>query len=237
MKPNMIFHQLYDQESSTYTYLLADAETKDAVLIDPVYEQVERDLQLLSDLDLKLKFILDTHVHADHITGAGELRRRTGAKTVVSHNANVECADLVVQDGEQINFGKLKIRVLETPGHTDSCLSYYTEGMVFTGDALLIRATGRTDFQQGSSEKLYESITEKLFRLPVDTIVYPGHDYKGLTSSSIEQEMRLNPRINLRTKKSEFVEIMADLKLALPKKIHEAVPANLTCGDKENPKC
>lgn len=230
MSDNMIFHQMYEHDSSTYTYLLADSETKEAILIDPVLGMVDRDLKLIDDLGLKLLFVLDTHVHADHVTGAGEIRRRTGAKTGVSHRANVDCADITLKDGQELTFGRQTLRVLETPGHTDGCVSYYTKGMVFTGDALLIRGTGRTDFQQGSSATLYESITKKLFTLPSETKVYPGHDYHGHTSSSIEVEKRLNPRIGGGRTLEEFTEIMNNLKLALPKKIHEAVPANLACG-------
>lgn len=231
MNAGLIFHQLFDHESCTYTYLLGDSETREAVLIDPVITNVDRDLKLLEELGLKLVYVLDTHVHADHITGAGEIRRRTGAKTAISHRANVDCADIHLKDGQELKFGNQTIRILETPGHTDSCLSFYIAGKVFTGDALLIRGTGRTDFQQGSVERLYESITTKLFTLPDDTIVYPGHDYKGLMSSTIGLEKRFNPRIGQNKRKSEFVEIMKNLKLALPKKIHEALPANQACGD------
>lgn len=230
MNHDLIFHQLFDLETSTYTYLLADPKTKEAVLIDSVLEQVERDMKLIEELSLNLKYVLDTHIHADHITGAGEIRKRTGAKTGVSHKANVECADLLLKEGVEIPFGKHSLKVLETPGHTDSCLSFYTNGMVFTGDALLIRGTGRTDFQQGSSEKLYESLTKKLLKLPPDTKVYPAHDYHGLSASTIDAEMKFNPRIGGGKTKEEFKKIMSELKLTQPKKIHEAVPANLVCG-------
>ena len=230
MQKNLIFHQLFDLETSTYTYLLADKETKEAVIIDAVIEKVDRDLKLIDELGLKLKYVLDTHIHADHITGAGEIRKRTGAQTAVSKNSGVACADLLLKDGDKLDFGSHQIQVLETPGHTDSCLSFYSEGMVFSGDALLIRGTGRTDFQQGSSEKLYESVTKKIFSLPKEIIVYPGHDYHGLTSSSVDAEIKFNPRLGGKKTKDEFKTIMAELKLAQPKKIHEAVPANLVCG-------
>lgn len=230
MSKTMTFHQLFEAESSTYTYLLADPDSREAVLIDPVLETVERDLKLINEYNYQLKYVLDTHIHADHITGAGEIRKRTGAKTVVSAQAGVQCADVAISDGETLTFGPYSIKALATPGHTNSCMSYYIDGKVFTGDALLIRGTGRTDFQQGSADKLYESITGKLFKLPANTIVYPGHDYRGQTTSSIEMEKNFNPRIGDGRSKADFVQIMSELKLANPKKIHEAVPANLTCG-------
>lgn len=230
MSKSMTFHQLYESETSTYTYLLADPETQEAVLIDPVLEKVERDLALIQEYGYHLKYVLDTHIHADHITGAGEIRKRTGAQSVVSEKAHVDCVDIKVKDGQELKFGRYTLKALETPGHTDSCMSYYIDGKIFTGDALLIRGTGRTDFQQGSSSKLYESITGKLFTLPDDTVVYPGHDYRGQTTSSIEMEKKHNPRIGGGKTKEQFVQIMSELKLAQPKKIHEAVPANLSCG-------
>lgn len=230
----LIFHQLFEAESSTYTYLLADSETKEAILIDPVLETVDRDLKLLGELGLRLVYVLDTHVHADHVTGAGILRERTGAKTGVGVGGNVACADLALVDGQTLSFGRFSVRVLATPGHTDSCVSYVCEGRVFTGDALLIRGTGRTDFQQGSSERLYQSIKDKLFVLPPGTLVYPGHDYRGHTSSTIGAEMQHNPRVGGGRTLAEFAKIMAELKLANPKKIHEAVPANMACGKRKD---
>lgn len=193
-------------------------------------ETVERDLKLISDEGLKLLYTLETHIHADHVTGANEIRKRVGSKAAVSTHSNVSCADLLLKEGDEVVFGSHRIRVLETPGHTDSCLSYVIEGMVFTGDALLIRGCGRTDFQQGSSEKLYRSVTTKLFRLPPETKVYPGHDYKGQTRSSIEMELKWNPRLGGGKSVAEFSDIMANLKLAPPKKIDISVPANLNCG-------
>lgn len=230
MDKNLIFHQLFEKETSTYTYLLGDAVSREAIFIDPVLEMVERDFQLLKELNLNLKIILDTHVHADHITGSGELRKRTGAKIGVSSAYDMACPDLHIEDGQEISFGKFKIKALNTPGHTSGCLSFKLGNMVFTGDALLVRGCGRTDFQEGSSEKLFQSVNEKLFTLPEDTIVYPGHDYKGFTSTSIGVEKALNPRLNTNISKDKFIEIMASLKLAHPKKIQEAVPANLICG-------
>jgi len=230
MNDNLVFHQLFEKETSTYTYLLGDKNTKEAVLIDPVIETVERDLQLLSDLDLKLKYILDTHVHADHITGSGEIRKRTGAKVGVSSAYDMACPDLHIEDGQEISFGEFTIKAIHTPGHTSGCLSYQMGNKVFTGDALLVRGCGRTDFQEGSSEKLFMSVRDKLFALPDDTVVYPAHDYKGFSQTSIGLEKRLNPRLNLSLTKDDFIGIMAGLKLAYPKKIQEAVPANLQCG-------
>ena len=230
----LIFHQLFESQSSTYTYLLADPLSREAVLIDPVYEMVSRDLGLIQDLKLNLKYILDTHIHADHITGASELRKHTGAKTAVSKNAKLDCVDIELEDGSEINFGTFKIKALETPGHTDSCLSYYSEGRIFTGDALLIRGSGRTDFQGGSSEKLYQSVTKKLFQLPPETLVYPAHDYKGFTVSTIKMETEHNPRLGKNKSQAEFIQMMADLKLAYPKKIDEALPANRACGQIKN---
>lgn len=226
----MIFHQLFERESSTYTYLIGDSETKEAVLIDPVLEMVDRDLKLIEDLGLKLKYVLDTHVHADHITGSGEIRKRTGAKTGVSSAYNISCPDMHLEHGQELSIGAYKIQVIHTPGHTSGCLTYKLGNMVFTGDALLIRGCGRTDFQEGSSDKLFESVRERIFALPDDTIVYPGHDYKGLSKTSVGTEKKLNPRLNLNISKDEFVNIMANLKLDYPKKITEAVPANLQCG-------
>lgn len=237
MTTDIIFYQLFESESSTYTYLIADKTSKEAALIDPVLNTVDRDLKLIQELGLRLMYVLDTHVHADHITGAGEIRKRTQAKTGVSIDSGVDCVDIPLEDGQELTLGQKKIKVLATPGHTNTCLSFYLEGMVFTGDTLLIRGTGRTDFQQGSSERLYESVHNKLFTLPGDTLVYPGHDYRGQTHSTIELEKQYNPRLGGGRTKDDFNKIMAELKLANPKKIHEAVPANLACGNqkKESP--
>lgn len=230
MGTGTVFYQLFEQESSTFTYLIADGDTKEAALIDPVRETVERDLKLIQELGLHLKYVLDTHVHADHITGAGEVRERTKAHSGVSATANVPCVDIPLNDGQELMLGNKKIKVIATPGHTNSCMSFLFEGRVFTGDALLIRGTGRTDFQQGSAEKLFHSVHDKLFALPGDTKVYPGHDYRGQTSSTIEMEKKFNPRLGGANTVSDFIRTMSELKLAHPKKIHEAVPANMNCG-------
>lgn len=232
MGAKVIFYQLFEAESSTYTYLIADPETKEAALVDTVIETVDRDLQLIRELGLKLKYVIDTHVHADHITGAGEIRKRTGAKTALSENAKVDCVDIPLRDGHELFLGQHKITALATPGHTDSCMSFVFDGRVFTGDALLIRGTGRTDFQQGSAEKLFESVHGKLFSLPDGLQVYPGHDYRGHTSSTIGMEKMFNSRLRVGTPKEEFIKTMSELKLAHPKKIHEALPANMACGER-----
>lgn len=228
----MLFRQLLDNESSTYTYLLADEATREAVLIDPVLEQVERDVSLLHELDLKLVYALDTHVHADHVTALGTLRERLGCKTVVSERAGVGCADVLVKEGDVLRFGHHELEVRETPGHTSGCLTYVTgdKAMAFTGDALLIRGSGRTDFQQGDARTLYRSVHEKILSLPDSTLLYPGHDYKGRTVTSVREEKRHNPRLGGGKSEGDFVEIMTKLQLAYPKKIDMALPANLACG-------
>lgn len=230
MKKNLIFQQLFDSASWTYTYLLADSASKEAVLIDTVIENVDRDLKLIDELGLNLKYVLETHIHADHVTGSGKIRSARNIKSAVPKNANVDCADIYLAEGDQIEFGPYVIQVLETPGHTAASISFVCEDMVFSGDALLIRGTGRTDFQSGSPADLYDSITKKLFTLPRDTKLYPAHDYAGLTSSTIEAEMNHNPRAGGGRTKDDFIKIMNDLKLAYPKKIDEALPANQACG-------
>lgn len=228
----MIFRQLFDKETSTYTYILADEESREAVLIDSVYEQVERDSVLLQELGLKLKYLLETHVHADHVTGVSQMKKHfPQAQSAFSHQSGVQGADIFLKEEDTLQFGKYNLRAIEVPGHTNGCMAYYTEangGMVFTGDALLIRGCGRTDFQQGDPGMLYDSI-QKLFALPENTSLYPGHNYKGLTSSSIVEEKEHNPRLAHKSK-AEFIEIMSNLNLSQPKQIDIAVPANLLCG-------
>ena len=230
-----IFRQLFDTSgSSTYTYLIADPATKEAVLIDPVREMVDRDLAVVDDLGLKLKYALNTHCHADHVTGTGELKKRVpGLKSMIA-KASTAQADEHFEHGDIISFGDpesaLNLEVRATPGHTDGCVSFVFDNMVFTGDALLIRGCGRTDFQGGSSAKLYESVHSQLFTLPDDTLVYPAHDYKGRTVSTIGEEKALNPRLGSGKTQDEFVDIMNKLDLAYPKRIDEALPLNLKCG-------
>ena len=231
----MIFRQLIDKESSTFTYLLGDAASGEAALIDPVVEHVERDLSLLADLGLRLIAILDTHVHADHVTGAAKLRERTGAATYISAKGGPPCADVFVTDGNEIRIGTIRVQALATPGHTNGCTSYLVrcEGeppRVFTGDALLIRGCGRTDFQEGDASTLWRSVHEKLFTLPDETLVYPAHDYRGHTVTTIGEEKRHNPRLGASMTLEGFVAMMESLDLPPPAKIHEAVPANRACG-------
>jgi glyoxylase-like metal-dependent hydrolase (beta-lactamase superfamily II) len=231
----MVFRQLFDPETSTYTYLLADPTTRDAIVIDPVLDQIERDLGFIAELGLALRYALDTHVHADHVTALAALRDRVGARTVVSERAGVRCADLTVVDGDAIRFGGLGVHVLETPGHTAGCISCVTldRAMVFTGDALLVRGCGRTDFQGGDPDALYRSIHGKLFALPGTTLVYPGHDYKGRTASSIDEERRCNPRLGGGRTQAEFAATMRALALPHPRFMAVAVPRNLRCGREE----
>ncbi len=230
----MIFRQLYEIETGTCTYLLADSRCKEAVIIDPVLEMVDRDARIIRELNLKLLWILDTHVHADHITGASALRERfSDSKVGLSRNSGVDCADRFLREGEEVRFGNHSLHVVETPGHTDSCLSFYNPsgyGMVFSGDALLVRACGRTDFQQGDSAKLFHSVKNKLFRMPASTLVFPGHNYDGALSSSIGEERVHNTRLKDEIDLEAFQIIMNELKLDAPKQIERAVPANLKCG-------
>ncbi len=229
----MIFRQLFERESSTYTYLIACEETREAALIDTVKAEVPKYLQLLKELDLTLVYALDTHTHADHITGAGELRNITGCKTLLGEEAHSVCVSVGIKDGDLIQVGKLTIKAIYTPGHTDDSYSYLLENgdqaYVFTGDTLLIRGTGRTDFQNGSAEAQYHSLFSKLLTLPEQTWVYPGHDYKGWQVSTIGEEKQHNPRLQLKDL-SAYVEFMRNLKLPNPTLMDIAVPANRACG-------
>lgn len=222
----MQIRQLFDRESSTYTYLLTDGG--EAALIDPVREQLDRDLGLVRELGVRLTYVIETHVHADHVTAAGTIRALTGATTAASA-AGAPCVDLQLVHGSAIQIGAATLIVLATPGHTDDSLSLTVPGAVFTGDSLLIRGCGRVDFQNGDPARLYDSITRVLFALPDETIVYPGHDYHGRTTSTIGEERRLNPRIAGKSP-SEFIALMQSLGLPPPAKIAESVPANRACG-------
>jgi sulfur dioxygenase len=231
----LIFRQLFDATSSTYTYLLADRASGQALLIDPVYEQARRDAALVAELGLTLAWTLDTHVHADHVTGASLLRERLGARVALARAAAAEGADRLLEHGDRVEFGARWLSVRATPGHTNGCLSYVLddESRAFSGDCLLIRGCGRTDFQQGSSHTLYASVHQQLFTLPGSCLVYPGHDYNGLTVTSIEEERRYNPRLGGEVSEGDFAGHMRNLDLPHPKKLDIAVPANLRCGRPE----
>src|SRR5215813_11165159 len=225
----MIFRQLFDSVSGTYTYLIASRRGGEALIIDPVIEKVERYLQLIRELDLKLVKAVDTHLHADHITGLGALRDHTRCITVMGEMSKVDVVSLRVAEGDKLGIEGLALDVLYTPGHTDDSYSFLAGDRVFTGDTLLIRGTGRTDFQNGDARAQYESLFNKLLKLPDDMMVYPAHDYKGDTVSTIGEEKRHNPRLQVRSV-DEYIELMANLKLPNPKMMDVAVPANMHVG-------
>lgn len=229
----MLFRQLFEPQCSAYTYLLACEATREAALIDPVLETVERDLQLLGALGLKLKYTIETHIHADHVTGAARLREATGSKAAVPERSMADHVDVPVREGEALEVGMLRVEPLYTPGHTEDHHCYFVEGgapRVFTGDSLLIDGCGRTDFQNGDAATLYRSVHDKIFALPDDTLVYPGHDYQHRRVSSVGQERARNPRLGGGRSLEEFVAIMAAINLPRPGKMDIAVPANLDCG-------
>ena len=228
----MIFRQLFDPQSSTYTYLLADPASREALLIDPVFEQARRDAALIDELGLKLTWTLDTHVHADHVTGAWLLRDKLRSRIAVSKAGGAEGADRYLLSEEKIPFGKRHVDTLATPGHTSGCMTYVLDdqSMAFTGDALLIRGCGRTDFQEGDAHTLFRSVRERIFSLPERCLVYPGHDYRGLSVTSVGEEKLFNPRLAESIGEEDFVGYMTHLGLAHPKQMEAAVPANLKCG-------
>jgi glyoxylase-like metal-dependent hydrolase (beta-lactamase superfamily II)/rhodanese-related sulfurtransferase len=225
----MIFRQLFDNVSSTYSYLLASRRGGEALIIDPVLEKVDRYLQLVKELDLKLVKAVDTHIHADHITGLGALRDRTHCITVMGENAKVDVVSMRVTEGDKLTIEGVALDVLYTPGHTDDSYSFLMRDRVFTGDTLLIRGTGRTDFQNGSARAQYESLFGKLLKLPDETFVFPAHDYKGETVSTIGEEKRCNPRLQVKSV-DEYAELMGKLNLPNPKMMDVAVPANMRVG-------
>jgi glyoxylase-like metal-dependent hydrolase (beta-lactamase superfamily II) len=226
----MKIRQLFDVDTSTYTYLVWDQVTREAAIIDSVREQLERDIQLIRELDLKLKYALETHVHADHVTASGLLRERLGCKVGVHHRVGSDCPDIKLEHDDRIRLGEHYLEVLYTPGHTDTDVCYLGDGAVFTGDILLIHGSGRTDFQSGDPARSYDSITGRLFTLPDATIVYPGHDYHGFTCSTIGEEKCFNPRLGGGKSRDEYIRIMQSLELEKPRLIDVAVPGNQACG-------
>lgn len=233
----MIFRQLFDPQSSTYTYLLADETSRQALLIDPVFEQARRDAALIEELGLKLLWTLETHVHADHVSAGWLLRERLGSRIALSALSGAEGADRLLNHGDHVEFGKRWVEVRSTPGHTDGCVTYVVNDQqaAFTGDALLIRGCGRTDFQQGSAERLYASVHEQIFSLPESCLLYPGHDYRGLTVTSVGEEKLYNPRLGAQILREDFAGYMNNLGLPHPKQMEVAVPANLLCGRPRTP--
>jgi sulfur dioxygenase len=231
----VVFRQLADPTSSTYTYLLGDAGSGEAILVDPVFDQVLRDAALLEELGLRLVATVDTHVHADHVTGAWLLKHRLASRIAVGAASGVQGADRLLADGDTLAFGSRHLRVLHTPGHTAGCITLVLddESLAFTGDCLLIRGSGRTDFQQGDARSLYRSVHERIFKLPPGCLLYPAHDYRGLTVTSVAEERRFNPRLGEAIGEDDFAGYMENLGLPHPKLIEVAVPANLRCGQPE----
>ena len=222
----MIFEQLFDNKSSTYTYIISSGKGREALIIDPVIEHTDEYIKVLKNLELKLVKVIDTHIHADHITGLNELNKRTNCARIMGEKSKSEVIDLRIKDSEKINVEKIELKAIYTPGHTDCSYSYVMNDRVFTGDTLLINGTGRTDFQNGSSEDAYDSLFNKLLKLPKETLVYPAHDYNGKKYSTIENEKNNNPRLQV-SSKEQYAEIMNNLKLANPKMMDVAVPANV----------
>lgn len=225
----MLFRQLFERDSSTYTYLIASKKGGEALLLDPVKEALPSYLQLIRELDLRLVFAVDTHVHADHVTALGALREQTRCVTIMGEQTGAQCVSRRVTDGEVIKIDGIELKAIHTPGHTDDSYSFAMKDRVFTGDTLLIRGTGRTDFQSGDPSAEYDSLFYKLLKMPDDTLVYPGHDYRGWTVSTIGEEKAHNPRLQVKSVE-EYVAIMNNLKLDNPRLMDIAVPANLACG-------
>ena len=225
----MFFKQVFDTKTSTYTYLIASAKGREAVIIDPVLENVENYIGILKELDLKLVKVIDTHIHADHITGASKLKQATNCTTIMGEHTPADTVEIKVKDSEIINIDNLKIRSMYTPGHTSDSYSFLLDNYLFTGDTLLINGTGRTDFQNGSSKDAYNSLFNNLLKLPEETLVYPGHDYNGKFSSTIGNEKKFNPRLQVKSE-DEYVDIMSNLNLAKPKMIETNVSRNIKLG-------
>ena len=225
----MIFKQIIDTESSTYTYLIASAKGREAVIIDPVIENVDNYIKILGELDLKLVKVIDTHIHADHVTGATKLKKATNCTTLMGEHTPADAVEIKVKDGEIIEIDNLKIKSLYTPGHTSDSYSFLLDNYLFSGDTLLINGTGRTDFQNGSSKDAYNSLFNNLLKLPEETLVYPGHDYNGKFSSTIGNERKFNPRLQVKSE-DEYVDIMSKLNLSKPKLIDINVSRNIKLG-------
>ncbi len=228
-----VFRQLFDAQSSTYTYLLGDTTSGEALLVDPVFEHARRDLALVRELGLRLVATLDTHVHADHVTGAWLLKQRSGSAIGIARAAKAANADRLLAHGERVAFGRRHLEVRATPGHTDGCLTYVLDdqSLAFTGDSLLIRGCGRTDFQQGSASQLYRSVKGQILSLPQTCLLYPAHDYRGISVTSVAEEQRYNPRLGGDVNEADFTGYMNALGLPHPKLIDVALPANLRCGE------
>ena len=225
----MVFKQVFDTKTSTYTYLIASAKGREAVIIDPVLENVAEYIKLLKELNLKLVKVIDTHIHADHVTGASQLKQKTNCKTLMGEHTPAETVEIKVKDNEIIDIDNLKIKSLYTPGHTSDSYSFLLANFLFTGDTLLINGTGRTDFQNGSSEDAYNSLFNKILKLPEETLIYPGHDYNGKFSSTIGDEKKFNPRLQVNSV-NEYVDIMSNLNLSKPKLIESNVSRNIQLG-------
>ena len=225
----MIFKQVFDTKTSTYTYLIASAKGREAVIIDPVLDNVENYINLLNDLDLKLVKVIDTHIHADHVTGASKLKQSTNCTTIMGEHTPADAVEIKVKDNELINIDDLKIKSIYTPGHTSESYSFLLDNYLFSGDALLINGTGRTDFQNGSSKDSYHSIFDKLLKLPEDTLLYPGHDYNGKKVSTIGNEKKFNPRLQVKNV-DEYIEIMSNLNLSRPEMMDSNVSRNIKLG-------
>lgn len=223
--------QLFDQETWTYTYLVFEDISNECVLIDSVLEQIERDLLLIQRLGLNLIGLLETHVHADHVTAAKEIKLRTNVKVYYGSKSGVDCADVLLEDGDTLNLGKYEIRAIHTPGHTIGCTTYYIDNKLFTGDTLFIGGTGRTDFQGGSADNTYDSCREKIFTYPDDTLIYPAHNYKGLTVSTVREERKWNPNVGDGITRAEFIENEKNKDRSYPHRFDVAVPANTACGE------
>lgn len=225
----MLFRQFFEKESSTYTYMIGCERTRQAFVIDPVISEVDEYLTFLNDAGYQLIYTMETHVHTDHISAAVQLRKYTGCRKVVHKEGGAKSVDLMILDGTRFVLGDIEIEARHTPGHTNACMSYVVDNMIFTGDTLHINGCGRTDYQSGDAARLYDSVHNKIYTLPDETLIYPGHDYSGKKVSTVGEQKKLNKRLSKDINKKTFIELMENLDLPLPKKINEALPANLAC--------